>query len=66
MPLPTPKQPEILGLRLIDLEARSCRWPTEEHDEHGIWTFCGKTKFHTSPYCVTHCQMAYGSYVRRV
>jgi len=57
---------QMLGRRFMDLAANSCRWPLEERDEHGIWTFCKGQRYDGASYCAAHCRLAYSMPVRRV
>lgn len=49
------------GLRGVDLNQDSCRWP------HGdplskSFRFCGKETHQGLPYCLEHCRVAYESF----
>lgn len=44
---------------LLDLNAKTCRWPVAD-DERGIaGLFCGLPPLDGVPYCAIHCRMAY-------
>ena len=56
---PPPPPPPPPTVKFMDLESDSCRCPTEERDENGIWTFCPNKKLNGHAYCAPHCRLAY-------
>ncbi|PZQ45868.1 MAG: gcrA cell cycle regulator family protein [Micavibrio aeruginosavorus] len=57
---PAVKLPEFkgLGLDMIDLKERMCRWPSGDPREENF-NFCGCETVPGLPYCDTHCRVAY-------
>ena len=46
------------GLTVVDLTARSCRWPTGNSRDLTTFRYCGETA-HGGPYCERHARRAY-------
>lgn len=57
---PQVKLPEFKGkgIKLIDLDARMCRWPVGDPKEENF-NFCGCDAIAGLPYCDEHCRVAY-------
>ena len=57
---PQVKLPEFRGkgIKLIDLDARMCRWPVGDPKEENF-NFCGCDAIAGLPYCDEHCRAAY-------
>jgi len=58
---PTVKLPEFkgMGLDLVDLKDRMCRWPNGDPKEKENFNFCGCETIAGLPYCETHARAAY-------
>lgn len=57
---PMVKAPEFKGkgVKLIELDARACRWPVGDPKEENF-SFCGCDAIAGLPYCDEHCRVAY-------
>ncbi len=58
---PAVKLPEFkgLGLPLVDLKERMCRWPNGDPQDKETFNFCGCETVAGLPYCEAHCRAAY-------
>jgi len=45
---------------ILDLKAMECRWPDEDRNEDGHWTFCGCRTADASSYCPAHAELSKG------
>ena len=54
------RQPEFKGkgVKMVELEARMCRWPNGDPREENF-SFCGCETVEGLPYCETHVRAAY-------
>jgi GcrA cell cycle regulator len=50
--------PDGTGLKLVDLQATSCRWPRGNPQEANF-EFCGRRSWEDLPYCADHSRIAY-------
>lgn len=50
--------PTGLGVSILDLKERSCRWPNGD-PKKSDFTFCGCEALPGLPYCATHAAIAY-------
>jgi hypothetical protein len=52
------REPIDGSLTVVDLTAKSCRWPTGNPRDLATFRYCGDTA-HDSPYCKRHARLAY-------
>lgn len=57
---PAVRLPEFRGkgVKMVDLDARSCRWPNGDPQEENF-NFCGCEAIPGLPYCAEHSRVAY-------
>lgn len=54
-----PDDPPAGGIRLVELQARSCRWPLGDPSHPGF-RYCGANSIaEGKPYCAAHARIAY-------
>ena len=56
--------PEGKGVSLMDLDAKTCRWPCGDPKKAGF-KFCGANSLPGLPYCAEHAAIAYQGSTRR-
>jgi GcrA cell cycle regulator len=57
--------PSPMGLTILELTSKSCKWPTGRVEEILSHRFCGAEREDGKVYCSSHCLMAYDSPAQR-
>ncbi|MGX9145899.1 GcrA family cell cycle regulator [Mesorhizobium sp. 128a] len=57
--------PQSLGLKLLDLTERTCKWPNGDPQAENFG-FCGTTTAETGPYCRYHARIASAPAIHRL